>query len=150
MTTLFSTIKSASRAAIIIVALAGSALSAAPAMAESGPSMSFSLQLPGGNEMNAQRQYSDDDWDDDYGFRCLTSREVRQGLGEYGFRRVTIVRELSRDRVDVRAQYGNWIYGMRVDKCSGAVSRVQRLGRGVFFNGGNNGGGFGFEFSFGN
>lgn len=47
---------------------------------------------------------------------------------------------------------------MRVDKCSGQIDRVQRIGRafgrgnhrGDFNDGGFTGGDFGFQFNFGN
>lgn len=171
MTTMFSAIKSASRAAVIAAVLGASALTAAPAFAQGGPSMSFGLQIPGqggyGHDRNHGRHNG---WDnhDRYETRCLTNREVARGLAQYGYRRVDIVRELSRERVDLTAQYGNWQYRMRVDKCTGEVSRVQRLARiGGYGSDGHTGrgyggdrydgydsngisSGFGFQFNFGN
>lgn len=150
MTTIRTQFKSVARAAVVALALGATTLSAAPAFAQNGPSTSFSIQIPGGEgamtfgegQMGTQRHGG---WDDDYDFRCLTNREVRRGIARYGFNRVEITRELRRDRVEVRAVYGNWLYSMRVDKCTGEVDRVERIRRA--FGGG---GGFGFEFNFGN
>lgn len=149
MTSISTSFKTVTRAAVVALALGATTLSAAPAFAQDAPS-GFSLQLPGGNGETQRSQTfgngpqgNHGGWDDDYEFRCLTNREVRRGIAAYGFRRVQIVRELRRHRVEVRATYGNWLYSMRVDKCTGEVNRVQRIRR-VF------GGGFGLQFNFGN
>lgn len=148
MTPISTQFKTLARAAVVALALGATAMSAAPAYAQSGPSSSFSIEIPGGGGGmtfgEGQGTQRHGGWDDDYEYRCLTNREVRRGLAAYGFRRVQIVRERGRDRVEVRAIYGNWLYSMRVDKCTGYVDRVQRIRR-VF-----GGGGFEFEFNFGN
>ena len=159
MATVFSAFKSAGRVAVIALALGASTLVAAPAFAQQGPAVSFGLQFGGGNG-NGPRHgngWDNNGWDNDnYQTRCLTNREVRRQVGQYGYNQVNVVRELSRQRVDVTAVRGNSIYAMRVDKCSGQVSqpqRVGRVGRGDNFPGNGypaNGGGFGFEFNFGN
>lgn len=147
-------IKTITRAALVAVALSATALTAAPAMAQDAPS-GFSLDVPSAAPgANAERSgtfapgeyYPDGGWDDGY-YRCLTNREVRRGIASYGWSRVEITRELSRDRVEVRAVYRNWLYSMRVDKCTGEVNRVRPIRRA--YNGGFDGG-FGFEFNFGN
>ena len=154
MTSIHTSFKTITRAAVVALALGATTLTAAPAFAQGAPS-GFSLQLPGGDTQRPQTfgigngpQGNHGGWDNDYGFRCLTNREVRRGIAAYGFRRVEIVRELRRYRVEVRAVYGNWLYSMRVDKCTGEVSRVRRIGR--VFGGGFDGGGFGLHFNFGN
>ena len=152
MTSLHTSFKTITRAAVVALALGATTLTAAPAFAQDAPS-GFTLQLPGGDTQRSQTfgngpGPNHGGWDDDYGFRCLTNREVRRGIAAYGFRRVEIVRELRRDRVEVRAVYGNWLYSMRVDKCTGEVNRVRRIGR--VFGGGFDGGGFGLQFNFGN
>ncbi|MEO5805707.1 hypothetical protein [Devosia sp.] len=163
MATIFSAFKSAGRVAVITLALGASTLVAVPAFAQ-GPVVSFGLQFGGGNNDNGPRHgngWGDDDWDNggNYQRRCLTNREVRQQVSQYGYSQVNVVRELSRQRVDVTAVRGNWVYAMRVDKCSGQVSqpqRVSRIGGGGFPGNGypgnrpGNGGGFGFEFNFSN
>ena len=155
MTSFHATFKTVTRAAVVALALGATTLTTVPAFAQNAPS-GFSLQLPAGEGQETQRgqtfgngpQAQHGDWEDDYGYRCLTNREVRRGIAAYGFSRVEITREMSRDRVEVRAVYGNWLYSMRVDKCGGEVNRVQRLRR--VNGGGFNGGGFGLQFNFGN
>ncbi|KKC38733.1 hypothetical protein WH87_07360 [Devosia epidermidihirudinis] len=162
----FNSFKSVARAAVLAVAIGGSALAVMPAQAQEGPSASFSIQIPGnGPATNGRSGASatgrfaapgwapdygyDDGYGYDYGYRCLTNREVRQGIAGYGFSNVDITRELYNNRVDLQAVYGNWLYTMRVDKCTGEVNRVRQAQR-VYNGGYNNGGGFGFQFGFGN
>lgn len=153
MTILNTQIKTLARATVIALALGATALTAAPAIAQDAPS-GFSLEIPGAPGGGGDAQTFDQgtqrhggNWDDDYGweYRCLTNREVRQGIAGYGFRRVEITRELGRDRVEVRGVYRNWLYSMRVDKCTGEVTRVRPIRRAGGFDGG-----FGLEFNFGN
>jgi hypothetical protein len=146
MTPIRSNFKTMTRAAVIAMVLGTGALTAAPAFAQSEPSFNFSITVPGGGGSDGGvttfgRGHGGGGGD--YGFRCLTNREVRRGISEYGFRRVEIVRELRRDRVEVVGQYRNRLYSMRVDKCTGEVDRVERIRRG-------DGGGFGLHFNFGN
>lgn len=156
MTLISTQIKSLTRAALVAVALGATALTAAPATAQDAPS-GFSLDVPSAAApagADAQSSgtfapgeyYPDGGWGDGY-YRCLTNREVRRGIASYGWSRVEITRELNRDRVEVRAVYRNWLYSMRVDKCTGEVNRVRPIRRAS--NGGFDGG-FGFEFNFGN
>lgn len=161
----FNTFKSIARVAALAVTIGASALVVAPVQAQEGPSASFSIQIPGSGARsgasvsggfaapqaapNWAPDYSyEDDYGYDYGYRCLTNREVRQGIAGYGFSNVDITRELYNERVDLQAVYGNWLYTMRVDKCTGEVNRVRRAER--VYNGDFNGGGFGFQFGFGN
>ncbi|MDP2778964.1 hypothetical protein [Devosia sp.] len=156
--------KSFTRAAVLAMALGASSLMAAPVFAQSG-STGFSIEFnTGGASQNfgGQRHDRRTGWDDDYRQRCLTNRDVARAINGYGYNRVEIVRELRRNRVEVEATRGNWIYAMRVDKCTGQVDQVQRTGRAFgggrrddFYNGGFDGGGltnggFGFQFNFGN
>ena len=156
MTILASRFKTAAQAACIVAALGATALIATPAMAQEGPAFNFSLQLPGGVSVGAdqgpatfgQRQGPNrgGDYGDrgrDHRYQCLSDREIQRGLGAYGFSRVEITRQSRRDRVEVVGLYGNWLYSMRVDKCTGDVDRVERIRR-------VRGGGFGLQFNFGN
>tara|TARA_R110002020_G_scaffold347168_1_gene560897 strand:+ start:414 stop:908 length:495 start_codon:yes stop_codon:yes gene_type:complete len=156
--------KTNTRAALVAIALGATGLVAAPAFAQSG-SAGFSIEMHGngggsgfGNGRHGDRGYG---WNDG-GMRCLSDREVVRGVRAYGYDRVEITRQLRGDRVDLRAVKRNWVYAMRVDKCSGDVSRLDRLGRasggyrggrreGGFRNdAGFDGGGFGFQFNFAN
>ena len=128
---MFTTFSNLGRAAVLALVMGGTTLAAAPAFAqESGPSLSFNLQVPGAPQRgfdNGRRHEGDRDYRPER--RCLTNREVRDGLARNGYRRIDITRELSRSRVDVEAQYGSYLYSMRIDKCTGDASRVRRLER---------------------
>lgn len=145
MFTALSRFKSAGRAAVVAGVLGATSLSAMPVQAQ--PSFNFHLQIPGGEIQRHQGggDYGTYHHDDDWRYRCLTNREIRRGLGRYGFRHVEVVRELRRDRVVVTAIRDRWLYSMRVDRCSGEVDRIRRERR---IGGG--GGGFEFHFEFGN
>lgn len=153
MTPTRTAFKTLARAAAVALALGATTLSTLPAAYAQEAMGGFSLQVPGGQGQDTQRSQTfgngqgnhNGGWDDDYGYRCLTNREVRRGIAAYGFTRVEISRELSRDRVEVRAVYRNWLYSMRVDKCTGEVTRIRPI-RPAF----GNGGGFGLQFNFGN
>ncbi len=120
--TLLSNLKHTGRAAIIAVALGASSLTAAPALAQrgggDGPSVNFSIELNGGY---SQRRGGD------FYLRCLTNRQIREELRDFGFRRIEIGRDLGRDRVEVFARYDGDEYSMRVNRCTGRVDRVRPL-----------------------
>ena len=151
MTPISTSFKTLTRAAVVALAIGATTLTTMPAAFAQETIGGFSLQVPGAQGQETQRSQTfgngpgnNGGWDDDYEFRCLTNREVRRGIAAYGFTRVEITREMSRDRVEVRAVYRNWLYSMRVDKCSGEVNRVRPI-RPAFGNGG-----FGLHFNFGN
>jgi hypothetical protein len=141
-------------AAIVALALGGSVIATIPAQAQQGPAFSFNLNIPGGrgdltfgggNAFGNQSGPSGPRYHngDGNGRRCLTNREIRRGIEANGYEQVEVRRELQRNRVEVAGQSGNWLYSMRVDKCSGEVDRLQRIRR-------VQGGGFGLQFNFGN
>ena len=151
MTPMFSKVRNAGRAALIALVLGASVVTAAPALAQSGePQFNFQLELgsggaqmqmsPGGSAQGRVAVPDHDGYPSEYW--CLTDREIRRRLGQYGFREVRVVRELRRERVEVVARYGSRYYSMRVDRCTGEVDQVKRLRR--------PGGGFGLQFNFGN
>lgn len=152
------TAKTALKSLIAPVAIVLAMAAAAPAFAQ-GPAVQFGFQF--GNGQFGQHNNGNGA----SGTRCLSNREVTRGIDASGYDRVRIVRELSRQRVDVTAERGNWVYGLRVDKCTGKVSQPQRLraagnshGFPGYGNPGNgfprdrydNNGGLNFQFSFGN
>ncbi len=145
MTSILATFKKAGRAAVIALALGSASLTAAPALAQSGPAFNFQLDLGNGSvEFGTQERggfYEGDDFR-----RCLSDRQIRRGLRAHGFDNVDIRRDIGRNRVEARGTYGRWLYSMRVNRCSGRVDRVERL-RPAFRG---NGGGFGLHFDFGN
>lgn len=146
MTSLINTFRTTGRAAAIALVLGASAITAAPAMAQSGqPQFNFQLDLGsgGGASMSMQAPKGRVAVPDHNRYRyCLTDREIRRGLAQYGFRDARITREFGRNRVEVVARYGRDFYSMRVDRCTGEVNRVERMRR--------PGGGFGLQFNFGN
>ncbi|MCS6759203.1 MAG: hypothetical protein MO852_09535 [Candidatus Devosia euplotis] len=161
--------KAVTRAAVVAVALGATILVAAPAFAQSGSSsLSIEIQSNGGGRGfdNDRHMDRNNGWRDSSRRRCLSNREVVRGASAYGYDRVEITRELQGERADLQAVKGNWIYTMRVDKCSGEIDRLQRVGRafgghrgydgggrrdgGCRNDGGFDGGGFGFQFNFGN
>ena len=148
MTPILATLKKSSRAAVIALALgAASFAGAMPAQAQAtfnfqlglddrGNAFSFGMDAPrrrGGFNIN----------------RCLTNNQVRQGLRDFGFRDVDIIRNLNRNRVLVEASYRRFDYRMRVNKCSGQVTdidRVRNFDRDRDYDRGR--GGFGLQFNF--
>lgn len=145
MTSLITTFQKTGRAAVIALVLGASAITAAPAVAQSGqPQFNFQLDLGNGGasmSMGTQQGRVMVPEHDRRRF-CLTDRQIRRGLAQYGFRDARVTREFSRGRVEVIARYGRNFYSMRVNRCTGEVSRVERLRR--------PGGGFGLQFNFGN
>lgn len=145
MTSMLTRFGKTGRAAVVALVLGATALTAAPAMAQSGaPSFNFQLDLGnGGGGMTMQAPQGrvavpERDWDR----YCLTDRQIRRGLANYGFRDARVTREFGRNRVEVIARYGRDFYSMRVNRCTGEVTRVERMRR--------PGGGFGLQFNFGN
>ena len=149
-----SPVRNAIRAAVVTLGLGLATVSVAPVAAQE-----FSIQMHAGG--NGGQGFGDrhhgghnGGWNNGpgYNLRCLTNREVIRGVSAYGYRNAEIVRELRRDRVDVRAIKRGYVYEMRVDKCTGRVSTPERIGRvgGWQGNGPRNGASFGFQFNFGN
>jgi hypothetical protein len=145
MTTPPSIFKTIASVALVTIALAVVAFGVMPAQAQ--PAINFSLDIPGGQggmTMGLSAGATDQsapESQDNAGTRCLTNREVRRGVENNGYERVEITDELPRDRVAVRGTQGNWLYSMDVDKCTGAVERLERVRR-------VQGGGFGLQFNF--
>ena len=146
MTTPPSIFKTIASVALVGIALAIVAFGVMPAQAQSA--INFSLDVPGGQSgmtMGLTSGGADQPAHEnpgDAGTRCLTNREVRRGVESNGYGRVEVTDELPQDRVAVRGTQGNWLYSMDVDKCTGAVERVERVRR-------VQGGGFGLQFNFG-
>jgi hypothetical protein len=126
MTTL-DLLKQTGRAALLAVALAGTALSAAPAQA--APPQGFSLEVkPQGGDQKQQRQFQQKQFaPNDFYNWCLSDRQIRSGLRRYGFSDVTVVDSFSRNRVRVEATYDDWVYSMRIHRCTGTVDRIRKL-----------------------
>lgn len=154
MTRFFPTLKTAGRAALLVLALGTSSLVAMPAQAQSEPRFNFQLGIgpngPSGFSFgfgNDNRRPGGPGWHNPGPGRwCMNDQQVRRAVQDYGFRDVRVGRELGRSRVEVIARWGRnggW-YSMRVDRCTGEVDRVERIRR----NPRPGQPGFGFQFNF--
>jgi hypothetical protein len=127
--TVLNTLRQTGRAAVLAVILAGTALSAVPAQA--APNMGgFSLDVKpqGGGDQKQMQQYKKKGFGpNDFFNWCLTDKQIRRGLKNYGFFDVEIVDYLGKNRVRVEAGYDDWYYSMRINRCSGLVDRIKKL-----------------------
>jgi len=110
-------------AAIVLCALA---IGSAPAAAQS-LDLEFSFGTGGGGNSETQT-FGTEKKGKDFAPACLTDRQIKRGLRDYGFEDIAITRQLSRNRVTVEALYeDDWYYSMRVHRCRGYVDRVRPL-----------------------
>lgn len=144
---LTSRLRAAMRAAGLALVLGSAAVVATPSLAAPGdPSFQFRMQIPGGPSMQfgtpVEPRY------------CLTDREIRRQLRDYGYYDIQFGSNLTRYRVRVYASYGPWAYSMIVDRCTGRIlgqKRIRPIGPpppppGVYVNPNP---GFGLQFNFG-
>jgi hypothetical protein len=103
--------KSATRAAVLAVALAGATLTTLPAQA--APQVSFSFSI--GGEHFKQRH-------------CMRDSQVRQLLRWHGFRDIRFTDRRGRI-VQVRAERGRADYRIAVDSCRGRIIHIDRIRR---------------------
>ena len=122
-----NTLRQTGRAAVLAVVLAGTALSAVPVQA--APLQGFSLDVkPQGGDQKQMKQFKKKDFGpNDFFNWCLTDKQIRKGLINYGFDDVHIVDHLSKNRVRVEAAYDEWYYSFRVNRCSGLVDKIKKL-----------------------
>lgn len=111
-------IKTFMRAAIIGLALAGSAVVAMPAQA--APSISFGFHVGGPGHHGSYRPGPSR--------HCLTDREVRRLLNRNGFDRIRFIDRRGRI-VAVRAERGRGDFRVTVDSCRARIIDVDRLRR---------------------
>jgi hypothetical protein len=141
-------LKSAMRPLLVATVIGATGMVATPAMAQA---FNFQLNIPGQGGGSVEFGFGNQGggWNNQNRWpgqvRCLTDREIRQGVANNGYHDVQIGRELGRNRVQVFASYGPWVYSMRLDRCTGVADRVQRERRvgGGWGGGGNWGGGGG-------
>jgi hypothetical protein len=127
--TALSLLKHTGRAAVLALVLAGSALSAA-APVQAAPPQGFSLDVapPSGGDAKTLQQYKQKNFSpNDFFNWCLTDKQIRRGLRNYGFEDVQIVGYQSKNRVRVEAIWDDWVYSMRVHRCTGQVDRIKQL-----------------------
>ena len=127
--TVLNLIRQTSRAAVLAVVLAGTALSAVPAQAAPNLNGGFSLDVkPQGGDQKQMQQYKKKGFGpNDFFNWCLTDKQIRRGLRNVGFFDVDIVDHISKNRVRVEAGYDDWYYSMRINRCSGLVDRIKKL-----------------------
>ena len=145
--TMIQTLKSTGRAALIAIALGGTALAAMPAQAAE-PTGGFTLQFGNGGYNGGYNDgyngphngsgygfgFGDDRariqlrfGDDGYRDRRLTNSQVVRGLEWRGFDNVKIVKKLSNKKVVAIGKWGRSWYEMRVDTCTGKVDKVKKV-----------------------
>lgn len=141
MSSFLNTLKSKGRAAAIALALGATSIVGLPATPAMAQSFSFDFGISGGSETfsfgvgRGGRRVERE---------CLRNNEIRRGLRGAGFYDIEIGNS-SRNRVRVLARWegnGN-LYSMRVHRCSGRVTDIERVRRG---GGGNPG--FSLQFSY--
>ena len=113
---MLSPIKTATRAAILAIALGGAALTAMPVQAQ--PSVEFNFSIGGGRGH----------WDGPGrpGRFCMSDREVRRLVQRNGFRDIRFTDRRGRI-VQVRAERGRRDYRITVDSCRGRIVDIDRL-----------------------
>jgi len=150
MTPTLSTLKKSGRAALVALAMGAVSMTAMPVQAAE-PNFNFQLGIGDnggvmGFELNKKNNFKKK-WKPIR--KCLSNRQVENGLEWYGFDDADVVRKLSNSKVLVIAEWNHRFYSMTVNKCSGEVYNVKRLRKGHdFWDGPHKGGpkgGFGFE-----
>lgn len=145
MTPMLSIFKTSGRAAIVALTLGAASITAMPAAQAQTPSFSFNFGLSGSGDPSLSFGVdSGRRGDRNFRLACLSDRQIIRGLRDAGFRDVQIGDDLSRRRVEAFGRYGRSWYSMRVNRCTGAVDRIERLRR----SSGGSGGGFGLQFNF--
>jgi hypothetical protein len=127
--TAINLLKHTGRAAILALVLAGTAFSAA-APVQAAPLQGFSLDVapPKGGDQGMLKQFNNKSFGpNDFFNWCLSDKQIRKGLYNYGFDDVEIVGHPSKNRVRVEAVWDEWVYSFRVHRCTGIVDRIKKL-----------------------
>lgn len=126
--TVLNTLRQTGRAAVLAVVLAGTALSAVPVQAAPLGGFSLDVKPQGGESQKQFQQFKKKNFGpNDFFNWCLTDKQIRKGLINYGFEEVHIVDHLGKNRVRVEAAYDEWYYSFRVNRCSGLVDKIKKL-----------------------
>lgn len=143
MTPAINMVMKSGRAALLALTLGAATVTAMPAQAQE-PSFSFRFGIDGGGNNFA------------FGIRdgkkfrreCLTNSEIRRGLSREGFRDIRFL-DRSGVRVKVYAEHRRGSYVLTLNRCTGRVTDVERVRRGINpGRPGMGGPGIGFEFRF--
>jgi hypothetical protein len=125
--TVLTLLKQTGRAAMLAVVLAGTAMSAAPVQAAPLQGFSLDVKPQGGDQKQLQQFKKKQFGPNDFFNWCLTDKQIRKGLKQYGFDDVDIVSHLSKNRVRVEAVWDDWMYSMRIHRCTGVVDKIKKL-----------------------
>jgi hypothetical protein len=130
--------KSVGRAVLVALVLGSTAMVAAPAQAQPGPSLNFHIG-PGGPVFSFGWGGSGPGWGPGPGWGgpgsgwgsgpsyCLNNAQISQYLRSNGWRNVDVKNNVGNNRVRVVARWNGQWYQMRVNRCNGQVDNVQHL-----------------------
>jgi len=121
--TILNTLRTTGRAAVVAFVLAGTALAAMPV--EAKQLNNFSLQVKPQGEMQGKSLKKLDN--NAFFFWCLTDKQIRKALKNYGFYDIDIVDYLSKSKVRIEAGYDDWYYSFRLNRCTGEVDKIKKL-----------------------
>lgn len=122
--TILSTLGKTGRAAVVAFVLAGTALAAMPA--EAAPLKNFSLEIKPQGEQKGMSLKKLKGIDSLF-FWCLTDKQIKKALKNYGFFDIDIVDYITKTKVRIEAGYDDWYYSFRLNRCSGEVDKVKKL-----------------------
>jgi len=121
--TILNTLRTTGRAAVVAFVLAGTALAAMPV--EAKPLNNFSIQVQPKGDMQGKSLKKLDN--NAFFFWCLTDKQIRKALKNYGFFDIDIVAYLSKNKVRIEAGYDDWYYSFRLNRCTGEVDKIKKL-----------------------
>ncbi len=122
--TILSKLRTTGRAAAVAMVLAGTALAAMPV--EAAPLKNFSLEIKPQGDQKAM-QLKKFKGDNAFFFWCLTDKQIRKGLKNYGFYDIDIVDHIGKNKVRVEAGWDDWYYSFRLHRCTGEVDKIKKL-----------------------
>jgi hypothetical protein len=106
-------VRSSLATALIVATL----LAAAPAQA--GGNVGFSFSFSTGNSVSHQYRHKQ---------RCMSYRQIARGLSNHGYSDIKFKRTNNR-HIKATAVRGRWVYSMRIDRCTGDVTRLKKQRR---------------------
>ena len=121
---MFTTVKTAGRAAALALVVSASVLTAMPAQAamhymSPGMSMGMGMGMGMGTGLYPHRFNS---------LFCYSDYQVRQALKYRGFSHIYLNAAMGRF-IQARATRGNWVYLIEFNRCSGHIVDLRRLRR---------------------
>ena len=123
--TILNTLRTTGRAAVVAFVLAGTALTAMPVEAKQLNNFSLQVKPQGDMQGKSLKKFKNDD--NAFFFWCLSDKQIRKALKNYGFYDIDIVAYLGKNKVRVEAGYDDWYYSFRLNRCSGEVDKIHKL-----------------------